>query len=127
MANFAISADLGCPYGQAGEGSGVRKPCDQLPDKVLFPADGITKGELASYYGTIAPFMLPHICGRPITMAVPFHRGIDAEGFFQKDVSEGFHKSGWTVQGTFEEGRDGTPSPGAERVPSDCSAPCGYN
>ena len=29
------------------------------PDKVLFPEDGITKGELASYYETIAPSMLP--------------------------------------------------------------------
>ena len=38
------------------------------PEKVLFPEDGITKGELASYYETIAPVMLPHIRGRPITM-----------------------------------------------------------
>jgi len=38
------------------------------PDKVLFPADGITKGELASYYDAIAPVMLPHLRGRPITM-----------------------------------------------------------
>ena len=31
------------------------------PDKVLFPDDGITKGELAAYYEAIAPVMLPHI------------------------------------------------------------------
>ena len=37
------------------------------PDKVLFPDDGITKGELAAYYETIGPVMLPHIRGRPIT------------------------------------------------------------
>jgi len=59
------------------------------PEKVLFPDDGITKGELASYYEAIAPFMLPHICGRPITME-RFHRGIGAPGFIQKDVSKGF-------------------------------------
>jgi bifunctional non-homologous end joining protein LigD len=59
------------------------------PDKVLFPDDGITKGELAAYYETIAPVMLPHIRGRPITME-RFQRGIGEKGFFQKDVSKGF-------------------------------------
>jgi bifunctional non-homologous end joining protein LigD len=59
------------------------------PDKVLFPDDGITKGELAAYYEMIAPVMLPHICGRPITME-RFHRGIGEKGFFQKDVLKGF-------------------------------------
>jgi bifunctional non-homologous end joining protein LigD len=59
------------------------------PEKILFPADGITKGELASYYETIAPVMLPHLRRRPITME-RYHRGIDSPGFFQKDVSKGF-------------------------------------
>jgi bifunctional non-homologous end joining protein LigD len=59
------------------------------PDKLLFPVDGITKGELAAYYEAIAPLMLPHLAGRPITMK-RFHRGIGAPGFFQKDVSKGF-------------------------------------
>lgn len=62
------------------------------PDKVLFPADGITKGELASYYEMIAPVMLPHICGRPVTME-RYPSGISEKGFFQKDVSKGF--PGW--------------------------------
>jgi len=59
------------------------------PEKILFPDCGITKGELASYYEAIAPVMLPHLRGRPITME-RFHRGIAAPGFFQKDVSKGF-------------------------------------
>jgi bifunctional non-homologous end joining protein LigD len=59
------------------------------PEKILFPDDGITKGELAAYYEAIAPAMLPHIRGRPITMQ-RYHRGIGAPGFFQKDVSKGF-------------------------------------
>ena len=59
------------------------------PEKILFPDDGITKGELASYYETIAAVMLPHLRRRPITME-RFHRGIGAPGFFQKDVSKGF-------------------------------------
>jgi DNA primase len=59
------------------------------PEKILFPGEGITKGELASYYEAIAPVMLPHLRRRPITME-RFHRGIGAPGFFQKDVSKGF-------------------------------------
>jgi bifunctional non-homologous end joining protein LigD len=59
------------------------------PEKVMFPDEGITKGELAAYYEAIAPAMLPHIAARPVTME-RFHRGIDKPGFFQKDVSRGF-------------------------------------
>jgi len=59
------------------------------PEKILFPDEGITKGELASYYEMIAPVMLPHLRRRPITME-RFHRGIAAPGFFQKDVVKGF-------------------------------------
>lgn len=59
------------------------------PEKILFPADGITKGELAAYYEMIAPVMLPHLRRRPVTME-RYHRGITEQGFFQKDVSKGF-------------------------------------
>ena len=59
------------------------------PEKILFPDDGITKGELASYYEAIAPVMLPHLRRRPVTME-RYHRGIGSPGFFQKDVSKGF-------------------------------------
>jgi bifunctional non-homologous end joining protein LigD len=58
-------------------------------EKVLFPADGITKGELAAYYETIAPVMLPHIRGRPVTME-RYPAGIGRPGFWQKDVSKGY-------------------------------------
>jgi len=53
------------------------------PEKVLFPADGITKGELAAYYEAIAPLMVPHIDGRPVTME-RFPNGIGQGGFLQK-------------------------------------------
>jgi bifunctional non-homologous end joining protein LigD len=59
------------------------------PEKVLFPDDGITKGELAGYYDAIAPVMLPHIRGRPLTME-RYPAGIGMKGFWQKDVSRGF-------------------------------------
>jgi bifunctional non-homologous end joining protein LigD len=59
------------------------------PEKVLFPDDGITKGELAAYYEAIAPVMLPHIRSRPVTME-RYPAGIAKKGFMQKDVSKGF-------------------------------------
>jgi len=59
------------------------------PEKVLFPDDGITKGELAAYYEAIAPLMLPHIRARPITME-RYPSGIGSKGFFHKNVSRGF-------------------------------------
>ena len=59
------------------------------PDKVLFPGDGITKGELASYYDAVAPVMLPHVRARPITME-RYPSGIGKPGFMHKDVSKGF-------------------------------------
>jgi bifunctional non-homologous end joining protein LigD len=61
------------------------------PEKVMFPDSGITKGELASYYGLVAPIMLPHLEGRPVTLE-RFHRGIGEKGFFQKNVGKGAPK-----------------------------------
>ncbi len=59
------------------------------PDKVLFPDDGITKGDLAAYYEAVAPVLLPHIKNRPVTME-RYPAGIGKKGFWQKDVSKGF-------------------------------------
>jgi bifunctional non-homologous end joining protein LigD len=59
------------------------------PEKILFPDDGISKGELAAYYEGIAPIMIPHIRARPVTME-RFPAGIGKKGFIQKDVSKGF-------------------------------------
>jgi bifunctional non-homologous end joining protein LigD len=59
------------------------------PEKLLFPDDRITKGELAAYYEAIAPVMLPHIRRRPVTME-RYPQGIRSQSFWQKDVSKGF-------------------------------------
>jgi bifunctional non-homologous end joining protein LigD len=63
------------------------------PEKVLFPADAggdaVTKGQLAAYYEAIAPLMLPHLRGRPVTME-RYPAGIDHKGFIQKSVTKGF-------------------------------------
>jgi bifunctional non-homologous end joining protein LigD len=59
------------------------------PDKLLFPADGITKGDLASYYERVAEWMLPHVRGRPVSMQ-RFPGGIGGKGFFHKDIPDYF-------------------------------------
>ena len=59
------------------------------PDKILFPDDGITKGELAGYYESVAAVMIPHLRRRPVTME-RYPAGIEKKGFWQKDVSKGF-------------------------------------
>ncbi|RFP87127.1 ATP-dependent DNA ligase, partial [Rhodobacteraceae bacterium 63075] len=58
-------------------------------DKVLFPGDGITKLDLARYYARIADAALRYWCGRPLTLR-RFPDGIDAGGFFQKNVPDHF-------------------------------------
>ena len=57
------------------------------PDKVLFPDDGITKADLAGYYQTVAPVMLPLVSGRPVTMQ-RFPNGIGRGGFLQKQLGD---------------------------------------
>lgn len=64
-------------------------------EKILFPDDGITKGELASYYEQIAAAIVPHMRGRPVTME-RYPAGIGKKGFFHKDVSTGF--PAWLVR-----------------------------
>ena len=59
------------------------------PEKILFPDDGISKGEMAAYYESVAPLMIDHIRGRPVTME-RYPSGIGAKGFMHKDVSRGF-------------------------------------
>jgi bifunctional non-homologous end joining protein LigD len=59
------------------------------PDKVLFPDDGITKADLAEYYRSVAPFMLPHLRGRPL-MLERHPDGTDGPRFMQKDTPAGY-------------------------------------
>lgn len=62
------------------------------PEKVLYPADGITKGEVVEYYRTVAEAMLVHLRGRPLTLQ-RFPNGIDEPGFMQKNASKYFPES----------------------------------
>jgi bifunctional non-homologous end joining protein LigD len=54
-------------------------------DKVFFPVERITKGDLLEYYRAVAPVLLPHLKDRPFTM-VRWPDGIEAGRFFQKDA-----------------------------------------
>jgi bifunctional non-homologous end joining protein LigD len=51
--------------------------------KVLYPATGFTKAEVLSYYQQVAPVLLPHITGRPLTLK-RYPDGVDGEAFFAK-------------------------------------------
>lgn len=53
------------------------------PEKVLFPEDGITKGDLIRYYQRIGPRMLPYLKGRPLALQ-RYPDGIAGPSFFQK-------------------------------------------
>jgi bifunctional non-homologous end joining protein LigD len=55
------------------------------PDKVLFPAAGLTKRDLARHYETVAPAMLPYVKDRPLAVQA-FPKGIEEHGFFMKAV-----------------------------------------
>ena len=75
------------------------------PDKVLFPDDGITKGELAEYFQQIAPRMVPHIRDRPLHMN-RFPGGIQYNPIQQKRVPDSF--PAWIKRATLELQRGGT-------------------
>jgi bifunctional non-homologous end joining protein LigD len=58
------------------------------PDKVLFPADGITKADLAAYYASVADVMLPHVRDRPLNLW-RWNAGIDGQRVVQQDIPKG--------------------------------------
>jgi bifunctional non-homologous end joining protein LigD len=57
-------------------------------DRVLFPDDGITKGDLFSYYGRVADVLVPHLRDRPFTMK-RWREGLEGGAFFQKQAPKG--------------------------------------
>jgi bifunctional non-homologous end joining protein LigD len=59
------------------------------PGKVLFPADGVTKGDLVQYYLAVAGRMLPLIAERPVTM-IRYPDGIAAHPILQKNAPDYF-------------------------------------
>lgn len=61
-------------------------------DKVLFPTDGITKGDVIAYYRSVADVILPHLADRPLNLR-RFPDRIDRDGFFQQHAGE--HLPDW--------------------------------
>jgi bifunctional non-homologous end joining protein LigD len=61
-------------------------------ERVLFPEDGITKGDLFAYYGQVGPTLVPHLRDRPFTMK-RYPHGITGEVFFQKQAPK--HLPSW--------------------------------
>ncbi len=61
-------------------------------DKVFFPHEGLTKGELLDYHARIAELMLVHLRDRPVAVK-RYPDGLDGQGFFQKNA--GAHYPGW--------------------------------
>ena len=57
-------------------------------DKVYWPEQGYTKRDLVDYYASMAPYILPHLKDRPLSL-VRYPKGIKGEGFYQKDAPLG--------------------------------------
>jgi bifunctional non-homologous end joining protein LigD len=58
-------------------------------DRVYYPDPGYTKAEVLDYYLTVAPYLLPHIRKRPLTLE-RWPEGVEDASFFQKNASEYF-------------------------------------
>ena len=61
-------------------------------DKVLYPVAGFTKGQVIDYYARIAPVLVPHLVGRPLTLK-RYPEGVDKEYFFEKNATK--HRPDW--------------------------------
>ena len=61
-------------------------------DKVMYPATGFTKGEVIDYYARIAPTIVPHLSGRPLTLK-RYPGGVEGGHFFEKRCPK--HRPEW--------------------------------
>ena len=61
-------------------------------DKVFYPQTGFTKGEVIDYYTRVAPAILPHLEGRPLTMK-RYPNGVDGKFFYEKECPK--HRPDW--------------------------------
>ncbi|MGY2085413.1 non-homologous end-joining DNA ligase [Blastococcus sp. SYSU DS0539] len=74
-------------------------------EKVLFPEVGVTKAQVIDYYVRIAPVLLPHLAGRPVTFT-RWPDGVEGQAFFEKNSAR--HAPEWVRRVTL-------PSPGSSR------------
>lgn len=91
--SLPLASGSGTEAGSLKVSESVKSAMPDLPsrvdithaDKVFWPAEGYTKGDLISYYETIAPWMLPYLKDRPV-MLTRYPDGIEGKSFFQKDA-----------------------------------------
>jgi bifunctional non-homologous end joining protein LigD len=85
------AAELGDASEQAASDAGSRASVREVPftnlDKVFWPEEGFTKGDLVEYYRRISPWLLPYLRDRPLVMT-RYPDGIDGKSFYQKDAPE---------------------------------------
>src|SRR5438477_10229391 len=75
-------------------------------EKVLYPATGFTKGQVVDYYTRIAPALLPHLRGRPLTLK-RYPNGVDGQFFYEKQCPS--HRPEWVaVQPIYSHSNDRT-------------------
>jgi bifunctional non-homologous end joining protein LigD len=104
MAADSGTRPMGSADGSAGKGDGMNSAPLRVgrytvtpsnAGKVLFPSEGITKGDLIVYYRDVAAVMLPYLRDRPLVM-VRHPNGIDDERIFQRNVPD--HFPGWVTR-----------------------------
>ncbi len=71
-------------------------------EKVLYPDAGFTKGELIDYYAAVAPFLLPHLAGRPVTLK-RYPDGVAEQYFYEKRCPT--HRPEWVKTAPVWSGR----------------------
>src|SRR6476469_4214085 len=64
------------------------------PQKVLYPEAGCTKREFVEYYSEVAPYILPHLKGRPLTLK-RYPNGVDHPFFYEKMCPS--HRPAWVA------------------------------
>jgi bifunctional non-homologous end joining protein LigD len=62
--------------------------------KVMYPRSGFTKGELIDYYAAVAPVLLPHLAGRPLTLK-RYPQGVEGPHFYEKRCPS--HRPDWVT------------------------------
>jgi bifunctional non-homologous end joining protein LigD len=73
-------------------------------DKVLYPVAGFTKGHVIDYYTRIAPYVLPHLQGRALTLK-RYPNGVEAQYFYEKNAPS--HRPKWVKTATIPIRSDG--------------------
>jgi bifunctional non-homologous end joining protein LigD len=75
------------PPSRTAPGAVLREVKFSNLDKVFWPDEGYTKGDLIDYYRAVSPWMLPYLADRPLVLT-RFPDGINGKSFFQKDAPE---------------------------------------